>query len=222
MTDMSDAADAELKRLLVASEALDVDLLALLDEVGRTASQRQAVCLAFCRAGIEHGTSQRLLMGAGLHGTALALIRLHFEAVVRAAWVHYGAKDDWLVKFSAPVPDGDLNEPQMGPPVPAMLDAIGLKVPEAAAELRRLNATVKVMHSLVHGGVHLVVHALRGYPAEKLAAVLLNRNLLSIMLANVIVVASRNPELGGAAGRLMTAHSSCMPPRAASRVTKDP
>ena len=33
-----------------------------------------------------------------------------------------------------------------------------------ALEGRRLYQTVKVMHSFVHGGAHLVVHALRGYP----------------------------------------------------------
>lgn len=116
----------------------------------------------------------------------------------------------------------DLGQDHRGAPegreasLTAMLDAIGLQVPEAAAELRRLNATVKVMHSFVHGGAHLVVHALRGYPAEKLAAVLLNRNLLSLMLANVIVVASQSPRLTGAVRRLMAAHSFCMPPEAAS------
>jgi hypothetical protein len=214
VTTVADGAAADLTRLLDASQALDADLLELLNEVSRPTSQRQAICLAYCRAAIEHGMSLRLLIDAGLHGTALALIRLHFETVVRAAWVQYGAKDDWLVKFSSPLPAGDLDEPQMGPPIPAMLDSIGQKVPQAAAELRRLYGTVKVMHSFVHGGVHLVVHALRGYPADELAAVLLNRNLLSMILANVIVVAAQDPRLAGAVGRLMIAHGSCMPPRA--------
>jgi len=63
-----------------------------------------------------------------------------------------------------------------------MLVAIERVAPEAAFELHRLNETVKVMHSFVHGGVHLVVHALRGYPAENLVAVLQSRKL---MLCNV-------------------------------------
>ena len=64
------------------------------------------------------------------------------------------------------------------------------------------------MHSFVHGGVHLVVHALRGYPAGKLTSVLQNRNLLSLMLANVIVIVSQDPDLRGSVGRL----SACMRP----------
>lgn len=64
----------------------------------------------------------------------------------------------------------------------------------------------------MHGGVHLVVHALRGYPAGKLTSVLQNRNLLSLMLANVIVIVSQELSLRGTVGRLSSKHAACMPP----------
>jgi hypothetical protein len=57
--------------------------------------------------------------------------------------VLHAAKEDWLDKFSAPVPDGELSEPQMGPPIPAMIDAIGAVAGPAATELQRLHGTVK-------------------------------------------------------------------------------
>ena len=205
--------DEELLRMLVACEAFDFDVYALLESGWNTSSQRQVICMAYCKAAVVHAMSQRVLIENGLHGSALSLIRLHFETVVRAAWVLHGAKEKWLTKFSAPVADGDLSEPQMGPPIPAMLDAIAAVAPEAAFELRRLNETVEVMHSFVHGGAHLVVHALRGYPAENLVSVLQNRNLLSLMLCNAIVIASQKPELRGAVRGLMDRHAGCMPPR---------
>lgn len=206
------APDDELLRILVACEALDLDVYALLECGWNTSSQRQVICMAYCKAAVVHAISQRVLIENGLHGSALSLIRLHFETVVRAAWILHGAKDDWLARFSAPVLPGDLSEPQMGPPIPSMLEAIEHVAPEAAFELRRLNETVKVMHSFVHGGAHLVVHALRGYPAENLVAVLQNRNLLSLMLCNVLVIASQRPELRGAVRGLMDRHAGCMPP----------
>lgn len=209
---MTGSGDGELARMLIACGELDTDMAELLERGWSTSTQRQAICLAYCKAALEHAVSQRVLLGDGLHGTALSLIRLHFETVIRAAWVLYGAKEDWLGKFSGPVPLGDLTEPQMGPPIPAMLDAIEVVVPEAARELRRINETVKVMHSFVHGGVHLVVHALRGYPTEKLVAVLQNRNLLLLMLANVIVGASQKNELTGSVRALIGRHGSCMSP----------
>jgi len=210
---VTSAHDTELLRILVACEALDQDVCALLESGWNTTSQRQVICMAYCKAGVVHAISQRVLIENGLHGSALSLIRLHFETVVRAAWLLHGAKEKWLTKFSAPVPDGDLSEPQMGPPIRAMLDAIAAVAPEAAFELRRLNETVEVMHSFVHGGAHLVVHALRGYPAENLVSVLQNRNLLSLMLCNVIVVASQRPQLRGVVRGLMDRHAGCMPPR---------
>ena len=210
--DVDSIADEELAKILSLSEMFDDDIYALLEKCWNLSSQRQFICLAFCKAAVEHAVSQRVLKGVGLHGTALSLIRLHFEAVVRAAWVLHGAKGDWLVKFSAPVPIGVLDEPQMGPPIPAMLDAIKLHAPQTAHELSRLNETVKVMHSFVHGGAHLVVHALRGYPPENLISVLQNRNLLLLMLTNVMVIASQQQQLTGIVRKLGEAHAGCMPP----------
>lgn len=204
----------ELARMLILSQALDEDVYALLETGWNVTSQRLAICMGFCKAAVEHAISQRVLIEAGLHGTALSLIRLQFETVVRAEWVLHGAKDDWLVKFSTPVLAGDLNEPYLGPPIPSMLDSIAPYAPQAVSEFRRLNMTMKVMHSFVHGGAHLVVHALRGYPPEKLVSVIQNRNLLLLMLTNVIVIAGQQPELKGVVGRLGTAHAGCMPPPA--------
>lgn len=205
----------QLGKLLDQSAEFDLDVHSLLESAWGTSSRRQTVCMAFCRAALEHATSQRVLIGIGNNGTALALVRLQFETVVRAAWVQVGAKDEWLDEFAKPIALGDLNEPQMGPPIPSMLNSIASEVPHMAQELQKLYTTVKVMHSFVHGGAHLVVHALRGYPPGKLVDVLRNRNLLTLMLCNVIVVASNKGVLQGSVGRLSRAHADCFPPSAA-------
>lgn len=206
------ASYASLGRFLDGCAALDRDVELLLRDGWNISSARHVVTMGFCRAALEHAISQRVLVGAGHHGTALALVRLHFETTVRAAWVQIGATEDWLNKFTEPVPDGSLKEPSLGPPIPSMLDAIEASAPDMALEGRRLYQTVKVMHSFVHGGAHLVVHALRGYPPDKLIAVLRNRNLLCLMLCNVIVVTSGKRELYGTVGRLSRAHADVMPP----------
>lgn len=206
------ASFARLGGFLDGCAALDRDVELLLRDGWNTASARHVITMGFCKAALEHAISQRVLMGAGHHGTALALVRLHFETTVRAAWVQIGATEDWLNKFTEPVPVGSLKEPSLGPPIPSMLDAIEARAPDMALEGRRLYKTAKVMHSFVHGGAHLVAHALGGYPSDKLIDVLRNRNLLCLMLSNVIVVTSGKKELYGAVGRLSRAHADVMPP----------
>jgi len=203
---------ARLGRFLDGCVALDRDVEKLLKDGWNTSTARHVVTMGFCRAALEHGVSQRVLMGTGQHGTALALIRLHFETTVRAAWVLMGCTEEWLTRFTEHVPEGSLDEPNMGPRILPMLQDIEAHAPDLAAEGRRLYGTVKVMHSFVHGGAHLVVHALRGYPVDKLIDVLRNRNLLCLILCNVIVAASGKKELFGTVGRLSRAHAEVMPP----------
>lgn len=40
---------------------------------------------------VEHGQAIVVLVGDGLHGPALAIVRLQFEAYVRGAWLSHGA-----------------------------------------------------------------------------------------------------------------------------------
>lgn len=212
MDKQEQASYALLGQFLDGCAALDKDVEKLLAAGWNTSSSRHAITMGFCRAALEHAVSQRVLMGAGHHGTALALMRLHFETTVRAAWVQIGAAEDWVKNFTEPVPIDSLKEPTLGPPIPSMLDAIEARAPDMAREGRRLYQTVKVMHSFVHGGAHLVVHALRGYPPEKLVDVMRNRNLLCLMLCNVIVVTSGKKDLEGSVTRLSRVHAEVMPP----------
>ena len=203
---------ARLGQFLDDCASLDRDVERLLRQAWTVTSRRQLIAMAFCKASLEHAVSQRVLIGSGHNGTALGLIRLHYETTIRAAWVRFGAKDDWLEAFTEPVPEGSLKEPVMGPPIPSMLDTIEPNAPDMAHEGRQLYTTVKGMHSFVHGGAHLVVHALRGYPPSNLIDVLRNRNLLLLMLCNVIVVTSGQPQFNGSAGRLSRIHANVMPP----------
>ena len=77
----------------------------------RPPSRRALLTLALCDVAVEFWVAQRLLIRAGMHTAALALVRLHFEATVRAIWFHHGASDEWLDRFAAPMAPGQLAEP---------------------------------------------------------------------------------------------------------------
>lgn len=177
------------------------------------------VSLALAHAASEHAVSQRVLLEAGLSGTAMALCRLQFEAVVRAAWTGQGASEKWLDAFTAPVEGEGHKEPVMGPPIPAMIEAFAEHAPHVAAEFRKLYGTIAAMHSFVHGGAQAVAHAMMsGYPAEKLASVMHNRNLLQWFTANCAVVVAQDPLLTPRMQLLREKHGACMPP--IDRVTR--
>ena len=208
--------EARLEGLLAASEALDEDVGKLLGKCQAT-SKRGVIALALCHAAFEHALSQRLLLEAGLTGTALALCRLQFEAVVRAAWTGQGATDQWIEAFTAPVASAANvhKEPITGPPIASMLEVFGRHAPHVAAEFSKLASTIPAMNSLVHGGAQAVGHALMGgYPADKLAGVLLNRNLLQWYTANCAVVVAQDPQLVPRMRLLREKHGRCMPPSA--------
>lgn len=208
---MTEPAEDRLDRLLVQSEALDDDVAKLLRRC-RPDSRRAVISLALANAAFEHAVSQRVLLESGLSGTAMALCRLQFEAVVRAAWTGQGASEKWLDAFTTPVEGEGHKEPVMGPPIPAMLDAFAEHVTHAAAEFRKLYATIAAMHSFVHSGAQAVGHALMGgYPAEKLTSVLNNRNLLQWFTANCAVVVAQDPSLVPRMRMLQEKHGACMP-----------
>ncbi|WP_440532569.1 DUF6988 family protein [Variovorax sp. YR566] len=207
--------EARLEGLLAASEALDEDVGKLLGKCQAT-SKRGVIALALCHAAFEHAVSQRLLLEAGLTGTALALCRLQFEAVVRAAWTGQGAAEKWIEAFTTPVEAEGHKEPVTGPPIPSMLDAFGQHAPHVAAEFRKLYGTIPAMHSFVHGGAQAVGYALMGgYPAGKLTGVLMNRNLLQWYTGNCAVVVAQDPQLVPRMRLLREKYGGCMPPPSA-------
>lgn len=204
--------ETRLAELLAASEALDEDMAKLLGKC-QARSKRGVIAMALCGAAFEHALSQRVLVEAGLTGTALALCRLQFEAVVRAVWTAQCANDEWLDKFTTPVEGPEHQEPASQVKIANMLSHIEREVPHLAVEFSKLLTTIKAMHSFVHSGSQAVAHALMSsYPREQLMAVILNRNLMLLYVANAAVIAAQDPGLVPRMRLLREKHAACMPP----------
>lgn len=211
----SDAA-VRFAELLSISEALDEDVGKLPGKC-QPRSTRGVIAMALCRTAYEHALSQRLLLDAGLTGTALALCRLQFEATVRAAWTAQCATDEWLQKFTTPVEGPEHQEPASQVSIAIMLKHIDKQVPHVAGEFSRLQTTIKAMHSFVHSGSQAVAHALMSsYPPENLMAVVWNRNLLQWYTANAAVIAAQDQGLVPRMRLLREKHGGCMPPTSSS------
>lgn len=207
-------ADEALADLLDQSERLEGDLAPLLAHPRRPPSRRALLTLALCDVALEFRMAQRLLIRAGMHTAALALVRLHFEATVRAIWFHHGASDEWLERFAAPMTPGQLAEPVLGPNVDAMLQTLAKTAPPFLAQTLGgfKAATWQPMNSYVHGGIRPVVQSLAGCTPQQLVGVLQNANGMALMTANLLVVALQDPALAGRIGPIQQAHRACLPP----------
>lgn len=207
-------ADESLTDMLEQCERFEGDLAPLLAHPRRPSSRRALLALALCDVAVEFWVAQRLLIRSGMDTAALALVRLHFEATVRAIWLHHGASDEWLDRFAAPMAPGQLAEPVLGPNVDAMLQTLAKTAPPFLAQTLGAfkAATWQPMNSYVHGGIRPVVQSLAGCAPQQLVGVLQNGNGMALMTANLLVVALQDPALAGRIGPIQHKHRACLPP----------
>lgn len=208
----------DVARMLELSARLEADLSPLFARPRRPADQRALLTMALCDVAMEFWMSQRLLIGAGRQTAAMALVRLHFEAVVRAIWMHHGASNEWLERFVAPMAPDQLAEPVLGPSVDAMLQVIGRTAPSFLAQMlgELKAASWQPMNSYVHGGIRAIVQTLAGSTPYQLVSVVRNGNGLALLTANLLVLAHGDPALVGLVGALQAKHGECMPPQRAA------
>jgi hypothetical protein len=204
-------------RLLDRSDALQRAASDLLVDVPPPTSGRAALARGVALVAFDHWTAQRMLLRLELFVTGFALVRLHFEAVVRAVWMLECADDTWLARFAAPVPADQLEEPVLGPPVSTMLAAISERVPSVGGMLAALKAGAwQPMHSYVHGGARPIAQLLAGTTPRQVDAVIRNANGLGLIGVNVVTASCADPRSRGRVARLQADFGDCLPPRAGS------
>ena len=208
--------DQRLQSMIDMSFKLNDEIALLVGDAKAPVGRRAVLATAMCTVAIDHGSGQRLLVMTDHVVTALALVRVQFEALIRATWMLHGATDEWLERFTTPKAPEDNDETVMGPPVQSMLKAIDTSAPPFVGKMLRefKNATWKPMNSFVHGGVHAVVNALVDTPPDKLVSLLRNANGMSFLAAQILVIASNDPSLAGRIRSIQMANVGALPPLA--------
>jgi len=207
------ASEADLKSMLEQSWALDEDLSTLMDALPAPITSRQAIVRGMSTTSHSHYHSQRVLLEVGTTPTVLALVRLHYESVVRAFWFAAGATDEWIdrMKLENSKENG---EPVMGPPLDAMLDRLREVAPlHSSASLRVLkDATWKPMNSFVHGGIHAILTGLLDLnKPDQWIAMLKNANGLAVMNAQALIISCNDPNTVGMLATVQRKHMKCLP-----------
>jgi hypothetical protein len=92
-----------LNPLLARSAALNDMLLVFLDLSLDQPGPRSRISRLVCGISYEHAESVKILIAAGNFTSAAGLMRLQYEAVVRALWAFYAVTDGFVDKLSASI-----------------------------------------------------------------------------------------------------------------------
>ena len=158
-----------LERSAAFLEAL-MDHIASAEDFGG-ADDRQEAAIAAAEVAIEHGAALNALFEMGIANSAVALLRLEYEALLRSAWLLYAATDGEVVKASTPLTKESAEAAKNLPNAQAMLADLErrMKVDPGLAglvtPLRELRDEAwKPMNAFVHCGLHPLARARDGFP----------------------------------------------------------
>lgn len=175
---------------------------------------RLKVCNILCSASIEHAESQRILLNTGNFTSAIGLLRLQFEAVVRALWIVYAASDTSVKKFS----EGFTNETALKNENMPMLSEMLKKLEERAPKnaliplLEFKEYSWKPLSSFVHGGKHLVNRHAKGYPVDLLEQTLKASNGLNGFTGYFLAILSGDQKIAKNFFKTWNQFKDCLPP----------
>ena len=150
-----------------------------------------------CSVAIEHAESAKILLASGNFTSSLGVVRLQFEALVRALWFFYVASDLSVEKFSADLNVETEKKAQKMPMLSEMLKKMEGKAPRNALEplLEFKEYSWKPLSSFVHGGIHAINRHSKGYPVALLEQTLKASNGVNGMTGYFLAILTGNSKL---------------------------
>jgi hypothetical protein len=204
----------DLAELLDRSNTFDVALRTVLigeENDGKIpGSARSNGAFSCCKIALAHGEGFRHLVAIGNATSAVALVRLQFEAVLRCSWLYFVASDDWIDTFTTqPTANGDV-ELTKYPFVNVMLEELAASTAEAVlpVSLSKLKELAwDSLNSYTHGGLRAMVRALEGFKPELLIWMLRTTNSLTYISVQLIAQIANDIERSE---RLFAIHESML------------
>ena len=135
------------------------------------ANQQHELVATACTLCIEHASVLRAAFAIAAPNSGSAVLRLQYEALLRAAWLLYAATPAHIDKLARAL---DLEAEQAAKNLPGyidMLDAVVKKAPQGlSAPIAEFNQYSRhALNSFVHSGIHPLRRARDGYPEEMAA-----------------------------------------------------
>ena len=153
-----------------------------------------------CSVSFEHGQSINVLIGVSKFTSAMGLLRLQYESLVRSMWLLYVASETDVAIFTAELTDENDKKAGKLPMLSEMLRQMegNDTVKEPIRLLLELKeSSLKPLNSYIHSGLHVAIRNTEGYPLAILIQALKVSNGLLMMASRMFVILSGQRLLQG-------------------------
>ncbi len=180
-------------------------------------SPRLVASRILCGVALEHAESAKILLVSGNFTSAVGLLRLQYEALVRATWLLYAASDIAAEKLVAELTNEKAKKADKLPMLSEMLNKLEGKAPAEPLSmlLEFKQYSWKPLSSFVHGGIHAISRHSKGYPVPLLDQALRASNGVSTMVGMLLVILSGDQAQRGKISKLQIEFADCLPPHRA-------
>lgn len=205
---MTDIAD-----LLHRSDELATQLSELLELPPFDNSPRLTASRTLCGVSFEHSESVRVLIATGNFTSSLGVLRMQYEALVKAIWALYAASDNSISKLQSSLNHETVKSADRIPMLSALLVELEGKAPaQALGQLNEFKEySWKALSSYIHGGIHAITRHRNGYPVELLAQGVRLSNGLQAMTGMMLVILSGDTKQQGRMSTIQQRFANCFP-----------
>ncbi|MGZ8159361.1 MAG: DUF6988 family protein [Methylobacter sp.] len=203
----------ELDRVIARSEEFEDELFQLLQSSSFTNNNKSTAILAMYNIAQEHAVSLRELTRLRLLTSAMGILRLQYEAVVKAIWLLYAASDSAIEKLVAPLtPESEQIANNSLPSFSNMMKEIEKR--GAPGVHRHLigfkDNSWRPLNSFVHSGIHAVNRNKDGYPIALLYSAIRQSNNLTHMSAIALAYLLGNDDLTISVALIYKKYADCL------------
>ncbi len=199
--------------LLHQSDKLATELSALLDLSPYDNSPRITSSRTLCGVSFEHSESVRILVTTGNFTSSLGVLRMQYEALVKAIWALYAASENSISKLQSNLNADNAKWADRIPLLGELLVELEGKAPaQALGPLNEFKEySWKPLSSYIHGGIHAVTRHGKGYPIELLAQAVMSSNGLQVMTGMMLVILSGDTKHQGRISKIQQQFADCCP-----------
>ncbi len=155
-----------------------------------------------------------MLITTGNFTSATAMVRMQYEALVKAIWLLYAASDVAVSKLMVELNSESAHRAGQMPMLSEMLSKLEGKAPEETVNM--LNEFKQyswaTLSSYVHGGIHAINRHSKGYPQPLLEQLLRASNGVSLITGMMLVTLSGSPAQQGKIRSIQRNYQDCLPP----------